>query len=184
MLNCRLSFCLMNGFKLHFSLWMHFSTMGFKIAGGWSVLQMSPSNEDASVAQWYGLGTLNPRTCFLFLRHGEGLSQEPYHRYHLHFYAFFTSFSTGTIARLPLHCFISTGTIARQFNRNIRPIVTAWSSAAHRSTFPVYSIDRLLLFIPSIEDYCTVFAIWFLTLLLVYLFSASVGTELSELEVR
>ena len=33
------------------------------LAGGWSVLQMSPSNEDASVAQWYGLGTLNPRTC-------------------------------------------------------------------------------------------------------------------------
>ena len=35
-------------------------------AGGWSVLQMSPSNEDASVAQWYGLGTLNPRTCIVF----------------------------------------------------------------------------------------------------------------------
>ena len=38
----------------------------FKQAGGWSVLQMSPSNEDASVAQWYGLGTLNPRTCSIF----------------------------------------------------------------------------------------------------------------------
>ena len=36
-------------------------------AGGWSVLQMSPSNEDASVAQWYGLGTPNPRTCFISL---------------------------------------------------------------------------------------------------------------------
>jgi hypothetical protein len=26
---------------------------------------MSPFNEDASVAQWYGLRTLNPRTCKL-----------------------------------------------------------------------------------------------------------------------
>ena len=49
----------------------------FVPAGGWSVLQMSPSNEDASVAQWYGLGTLNPRTCSIF-RHGKGLSGEPY----------------------------------------------------------------------------------------------------------
>ena len=43
-------------------------------AGGWSVLQMSPSNEDASVAQWYGLGTLNPRTCSIFFRNGKRLN--------------------------------------------------------------------------------------------------------------
>ena len=46
----------------------------FKQAGGWSVLQMSPSNEDASVAQWYGLGTLNPRTCPIFYWNGKRLN--------------------------------------------------------------------------------------------------------------
>ena len=32
-------------------------------AGGWSVPQMSPANEDASVAQWYDKGTPLSRTC-------------------------------------------------------------------------------------------------------------------------
>ena len=32
------------------------------IAGEWGVAQMSPSNDHASVAQWNGLRTLNPRT--------------------------------------------------------------------------------------------------------------------------
>ena len=56
----------------------------FNVGGEWSVLQMSPSNEDASFAQWYGLGTLNPRTCqvvhvldiYNFLSNGNRLSPE------------------------------------------------------------------------------------------------------------
>ena len=56
----------------------------FNVGGGWGVLQMSPSNEDASFAQWYGLGTLSPRTCqvvhvldiYNFLSNGNRLSPE------------------------------------------------------------------------------------------------------------
>lgn len=39
---------------------------------------MSPSIEDASVAQWYWLRTLNPRTCHLTVGHSKGLSWEPH----------------------------------------------------------------------------------------------------------
>ena len=62
-----------HGFLMYLPLHLSFQ------AGGWSVHQMSPSNEDASVAQWYGLGTLNPRTCSIFFIfvHGHRLSQEP-----------------------------------------------------------------------------------------------------------
>ena len=61
----------------------------FKDARGWSVLQMSLSNEDVSLAQWYGLGTLNPRTrqvvyvldIYNFIGNGNRLSPEPAYRY-------------------------------------------------------------------------------------------------------
>ena len=48
---------------------------------------MSQLNEDASVAQWYGLGTLNPRTCsivFIFV-HGNRPSLEPASRFSFSF---------------------------------------------------------------------------------------------------
>ena len=119
-------------------------------AGGWSVLQMSPSNEDASVAQWYGLGTLNPRTCSIF-RHGKGLSREPYD----------DLFGSTRLSQSGIHLFIylfysrrGTGLSQEPSNRRNRPTVPVYSIAPHdfshpyrgnRSTGPVYWTDRLFL---------------------------------------
>ena len=79
-------------------------------AGGWSVLQMSPSNEDASVVQWYGLGTLNPRTCSIFFIsvNSNRPSQEPACRFVFNFIsaqlpqsAFSMTFMTDKAASKP-----------------------------------------------------------------------------------
>ena len=66
------------------------------------------------------------RTCLFIFRYGTGLSREPYPRH-------FWYFSTGTIARLSMHAFISTGTTARQFSQE--PSFD-FPCSVHRSKIP------------------------------------------------
>ena len=100
------------------------------LAGGWSMLQMSPSNEDASVAQWYGLGTLNPGTCSIFFIfvHGNQLSQEPACR----FSTFFKP-NNCTVFAIWLSCIRT----RKSFEQGRRKISFAQFLTSNHSTIPV-----------------------------------------------
>ena len=106
----------------------------------------SPANEDTYHRRWYQTWPVW-RTCsdvitccsgsastsisyFLqsMLENGTGLSREPYLR-HFCYYC-----SSGTIARLSMHAFISTGTIARLFQQE--PSLD-FPCSVHRSKIPV-----------------------------------------------